>query len=633
MIGKFAICALVVLCMVSLGKAQNTDLPNPTPNIQNVPAGSFVIAMDNTNQANPGYFNLKAYGLAVTLMDYNVGLRWIIRSGKLKDEIDLSVAAQSVTNPTIVTATSKITYTNGSNAATISNVSGTLEAGMTITSSAAGIPAGTTVQSIVDATHITLSANATSSQSNKNATYSKNTYPVSSYDFKAGPLIVFPADTALARQLITIYNNSLAPAEQINVFRTTAAVNADIRYNLTGMIPKAAVLDDGGNENIHLAYYTAAGIPSMNYTTLSSATGLTLGCYTFASEPHSTATGSQIDSIKSFVSLGGNFLAECHAITTYEDWTTGRFQTTGGFDATNVNIGANILWPNPDLAFCQIEGGYDANQGGSVQTWSLTAGSNYQPNFYGIVQGSTVPTANSFGASGIKLKSGKGGNVWYIGNHAFTGTAIEDINGIRMYMNALITPAATPACDQFKMLPVKLEYFQAKKQGEKQVQLSWATSSENNTKEFIIERSADGIRFNQLNKVTAKGNSTVEVIYSDLDAFPQAGTNFYRLTTVDMDGQKTYSNIVQVNFAAATNVSARVYPNPASSEVKIDLSNFPLYDNSLSISDMTGMTVLRRPAFSGTSISLNIETLKPGVYFVKIMNVSGTEVQEKLVIR
>ena len=33
-------------------QAQNTDLPGPTANLQSLPSGSYIIAMDNTNQLN-----------------------------------------------------------------------------------------------------------------------------------------------------------------------------------------------------------------------------------------------------------------------------------------------------------------------------------------------------------------------------------------------------------------------------------------------------------------------------------------------------------------------------------------------------------------------------------------------------
>src|SRR5207253_726279 len=118
----------------------------------------------------------------------------------------------------------------------------------------------------------------------KPVTFTQNSYPVSNYDFKAGPFIIYPSDTALAHLVIDMYNGSMASNEKINVFRTTAATSVDVRYDLHGVIPKAAILNDGGNAPIHISYMTAAAIPSMNYVTLYSATGLTAGCYTFASE-------------------------------------------------------------------------------------------------------------------------------------------------------------------------------------------------------------------------------------------------------------------------------------------------------------------------------------------------------------
>src|SRR5690554_909324 len=62
------------------------ELPSPTPNIETIPAGSWIIAMDNTNQGISGIMNLKAYGLAVELLHASIPLKWIIKSGKSKDE-------------------------------------------------------------------------------------------------------------------------------------------------------------------------------------------------------------------------------------------------------------------------------------------------------------------------------------------------------------------------------------------------------------------------------------------------------------------------------------------------------------------------------------------------------------------
>ncbi len=62
------------------------------------PAGSYVIAMDTTNQSIPSGkpFNIKAYGLVNYLLQNHIPLSWAIAGSKGKDGVDLSVAAELV---------------------------------------------------------------------------------------------------------------------------------------------------------------------------------------------------------------------------------------------------------------------------------------------------------------------------------------------------------------------------------------------------------------------------------------------------------------------------------------------------------------------------------------------------------
>ena len=71
------------------------DLPNPPSNIQTVTAGSLVIPMDNSHQdlwlTYP--FNTKAYGLVRALLMQDIPVKWVIKSGKIKDSSDFSAVA------------------------------------------------------------------------------------------------------------------------------------------------------------------------------------------------------------------------------------------------------------------------------------------------------------------------------------------------------------------------------------------------------------------------------------------------------------------------------------------------------------------------------------------------------------
>ncbi|MDO9185737.1 MAG: hypothetical protein Q7W13_06975, partial [Bacteroidia bacterium] len=76
--------------------AQADDLPNPPAHLETIPLGSLVIPMDNTHQNLTAPFNLKAYGLVNALLQNDIPVKWVIKSGKLKDGIDFSATVQRV---------------------------------------------------------------------------------------------------------------------------------------------------------------------------------------------------------------------------------------------------------------------------------------------------------------------------------------------------------------------------------------------------------------------------------------------------------------------------------------------------------------------------------------------------------
>ena len=154
--------------------SQLPDLPSAstTYDPQILPAGSYVIGMDNTTQANGVLFNLKAYGLVVHLLNSNIRVRWVIRPAKLKDEIDFSVvvAQRMITSATSTTTSisRNITISAGSTIGTLTTAVGVV-VGMKISGQNA-IPPNVHVVAISGNT-ITLSNEVTSALSNKSSLY------------------------------------------------------------------------------------------------------------------------------------------------------------------------------------------------------------------------------------------------------------------------------------------------------------------------------------------------------------------------------------------------------------------------------------------------------------------------------
>jgi Glycosyl hydrolase catalytic core/Carbohydrate binding module (family 6) len=91
-------------------------------------------------------------------------------------------------------------------------------------------------------------------------------------------------------------------------------------------------------------------------------------------------------------------------------------------------------------------------------------------------------------------------------------------------------------------LPVTYISFEAKALSNHAAQLNWTTASEENNKEFIIEKSSDGKHFEALGVVSAKaGTGLKEYFFTDETVFE--ALTYYRLKQVDNDGNSSYSII------------------------------------------------------------------------------------------
>ena len=110
-------------------------------------------------------------------------------------------------------------------------------------------------------------------------------------------------------------------------------------------------------------------------------------------------------------------------------------------------------------------------------------------------------------------------------------------------------------------LPIELLSFTAIKNN-KQVDVKWETATESNNDYFAVEKSKDGINFENLTFVKGAGNSNTHLNYSTIDQNPFSGISYYRLNQVDFDGKNTYSQVQSVDFNNSRAFSFDVYPNP-----------------------------------------------------------------------
>lgn len=122
------------------------------------------------------------------------------------------------------------------------------------------------------------------------------------------------------------------------------------------------------------------------------------------------------------------------------------------------------------------------------------------------------------------------------------------------------SPFALGSTDQnSNPLPFNLLSFNGRSRTN-DIELSFSVKGNDEQQQYLLERSADGRSFVQLNTIAARQNLT-EADYTTLDEQPINGWNFYRLTAVDLTGAKKQSQIIRVWFGSRGGKPA-VYPNP-----------------------------------------------------------------------
>ncbi|PWT88454.1 MAG: hypothetical protein C5B54_10630, partial [Acidobacteria bacterium] len=162
------------------------------------------------------------------------------------------------------------------------------------------------------------------------------------------------------------------------------------------------------------------------------------------------------------------------------------------------------------------------------------------------------------------------------------------------------------------------------------IQIDWIVYTEYNVNHYEIERSANGVQqFATVGRTPANNQSE----YEWLDVSPMNGNNFYRIKSVDIDGNISYSIIIRVNFSHDGDIS--VYPNPAQKgHVSFQSANLQKGTYTLKIINSNGQEVYKQNfvheggAFSET-ISLPAG-IKSGMYSLQL--ITGNEVRIKTFI-
>jgi len=173
--------------------------------------------------------------------------------------------------------------------------------------------------------------------------------------------------------------------------------------------------------------------------------------------------------------------------------------------------------------------------------------------------------------------------------------------------------------DDNTALPVKLSSFTASRMGSR-VKLNWVTEQEINSSHFIVERSANSVKWDSLVWVSAAGSSNYSISYQAYDETPLSGYNFYRLKQVDLDGKVEYSSVKKVLFVDLG--SLIISPNPASNQIEIRFSKSSEASRKIQLIDQKGK-VLRIIESPKSIIHFDTSNLANGEYYIRAYTIEG----------
>jgi hypothetical protein len=169
-------------------------------------------------------------------------------------------------------------------------------------------------------------------------------------------------------------------------------------------------------------------------------------------------------------------------------------------------------------------------------------------------------------------------------------------------------------------LPVELAVFEVKAVKNLDAALVWRTASEKSNDHFDVERSLNGTNFVKIGEAKGQGSRSTPTDYAHTDAGIGAKVNgavYYRLKQVDADGTATYSPVRTVAFTGLM-PAISLFPNPATQDTKLDLTQLPAGKYRVSVLDVTGRILLSTTLEAGFAHALDLRTVASGTHTVLV---------------
>ncbi len=186
------------------------------------------------------------------------------------------------------------------------------------------------------------------------------------------------------------------------------------------------------------------------------------------------------------------------------------------------------------------------------------------------------------------------------------------------------------------VLPITLGNLRAVITVFQQVDVSWATMMESNIDHYEIQRSSDGIDFQNIDSIASKMQITTneyQLQYSYSDKHPLTGISYYRIKIIGRNGMTNQSIILQITNDIR--LTTRFFPGIVQNNIinvetdkiirtaKIEF--FDLKGKKISETNLTNLSVRQTVEISRSG------TLVSGTYVARLTS-DGQQIKTQLII-
>jgi hypothetical protein len=182
-------------------------------------------------------------------------------------------------------------------------------------------------------------------------------------------------------------------------------------------------------------------------------------------------------------------------------------------------------------------------------------------------------------------------------------------------------------------LPVNFTSVKATEQGNN-IAVEWKVASQSNIAGYEVEKSTNGRNFSKVGTQIATG--VASATYNWLDVNAVAGTNYYRIKAIDINGTAKYTQIVKITLGKFV-TGFSVSPNPVKgNSFTLQFSNEATGQYEVRLVNITGQVLYKKTVQHAGGNTSQLFTLPSqiisGVYQLEVIAPNKTKQAQKLLI-